>query len=96
MMITRFVKMTFAPEKVNEFLAVFNDAKTKIESFEGCSHLELLQDISNKNIFFTYSIWETEEHLGRYRKSNLFEVTWEKTKKIFSDKPEAWTLTTPS
>ena len=95
-MITRFVKMTFVPEKANEFLSIFNDAKDKIRDFKGCSHLELLQDKTNKNIFFTYSIWETEEHLNAYRRSELFEVTWEKTKKIFLDKPEAWTLATPS
>ena len=96
MMVTRFVKMTFAAEKVNTFLSVFKNVKHKIKKFEGCCHLELLQDNTNKNIFFTYSVWETEKQLDVYRKSKLFAATWKKTKILFSGKPEAWTLTTPS
>ena len=91
-MIIRIVKMTFQPEKVNEFLEVFNASKHLIRNFEGCSHLELLNDINRSNIFFTYSHWETEEHLNNYRHSELFEGVWAKTKVLFAAKAEAWSV----
>ena len=50
-MITRIVKLTFKQEHVDDFLKVFNNSKEKIRSFEGCNHLELLQDINSVNVF---------------------------------------------
>ncbi len=91
-MIIRIVKMTFVPEKVASFLEVFVASKNKIRNFEGCSHLDLLNDINDTTIFFTYSIWESEEHLNKYRSSELFSATWTKTKILFAAKPEAWSL----
>lgn len=91
-MIIRIVKMTFMPEKVNEFLEVFNSSKYLIRNFEGCSRLELLNDINCKNIFFTYSYWETEEALNKYRNSPLFASVWGRTKVLFAAKTEAWSL----
>lgn len=91
-MITRFVKMTFLPGKEEEFLNIFNSSCEKIRNFEGCQYLELLNGSKQKNIFFTHSIWKSEEHLENYRNSELFINTWNATKKLFSDKPEAWSL----
>ena len=69
----RIVKMTFDPEKVNEFLANFEEVKHKIRAFDGVKHLELLNDKNKSNIYFTYSIWESEDHLNNYRHSDLFK-----------------------
>lgn len=91
-MIIRIVKMTFMPEKVNEFLKVFNASKHLIRNFEGCSHLELLNDINSPNIFFTYSYWQSEEALNKYRNSELFAGVWKETKILFADKTEAWSV----
>ena len=91
-MIVRIVKMTFAPDKVDAFLNVFESSKNKIRNFEGCLFLELLQDKTNPNIFFTHSHWLAEEHLHNYRHSELFTTTWAKTKPLFKEKAEAWSL----
>ncbi|RMG79768.1 MAG: antibiotic biosynthesis monooxygenase [Bacteroidetes bacterium] len=91
-MIIRIVKMTFATDKTDEFLQVFDTSKNKIRNFKGCLHLELLQDIHHPNVFFTYSWWESETDLNNYRHSELFKTTWSKTKVLFADKPEAWSL----
>jgi heme-degrading monooxygenase HmoA len=84
--------MTFVPEKVNEFLNHFNEYKEKIRNMPGCSHLELLNDINTQNIFFTYSYWASETDLNNYRNSEIFETVWAKTKILFADKPEAWSV----
>ena len=91
-MIRRIVKLTILPGKEDRFKAIFNESKFKISSFEGCSTLELLQDINNPNIFFTYSIWNDLEQLNKYRSSDLFINVWSQVKLIFSDRPEAWSL----
>jgi heme-degrading monooxygenase HmoA len=91
-MIKRIVKLTFDPNKIADFIEVFEDSKDKIKGFEGCHHLELLQDVTTPNIFFTFSYWLSEEHLHNYRHSELFISTWAKTKTLFCDKPQAWTV----
>ena len=88
----RIVKMTFREDKVGEFLENFNSNKKNIRNFEGIEHLELLNDKSNTTIFFTYSIWQSEEHLENYRNSDLFKSVWAKTKILFNDKPQAWSV----
>ncbi len=91
-MIIRIVKMTFIPEKTTDFLNHFNGWKEQIRNMPGCSHLELLNDINNSDIFFTYSYWDSEDNLNNYRNSELFKNVWAKTKILFADNPEAWSV----
>ena len=91
-MFVRIVKMSFAEENIPAFLENFEIVKDKIRNTAGNRFLELYQDKNNKRIFFTYSYWETEEDLENYRKSELFTEVWAFTKKLFNDKPEAWSV----
>lgn len=91
-MIKRFVKLEFAPEKIEEFMSVFHNSKDKIRAFDGCHEMELFKSTAQENVMFTVSIWESEDHLNAYRHSDLFIATWEKTKMCFNGKPEAWSL----
>lgn len=91
-MIVRIVKMTFKADELNTFTQVFDNYKAHIRATTGCTHLHLLRDIANANVFFTYSHWNTEEELNNYRNSELFEEVWAKTKVLFEAKPEAWSL----
>lgn len=89
-MITRIVKMTFHPEKIDEFVAIYRKYRTFIKNAEGCTHVELLQDQHKKNTFFTYSHWENESFLEKYKNSTIFGEVWPQTKALFSEKPKAW------
>ena len=89
-MIVRIVKMTFKPELVPDFEQLFEETKNQIRGFEGCLHLQLLRDVNQPNIFFTYSHWINTESLNNYRNSALFAHVWPATKKLFAAKPEAW------
>lgn len=89
-MIQRIVKMVFRPEEIGPFQALFEENKEKIRGFEGCTSLKLLQDQNNPCIFFTYSLWQSEENLNAYRHSDLFKGVWKSTKSKFSDRAEAW------
>ncbi|CAM1356752.1 MULTISPECIES: putative quinol monooxygenase [Tenacibaculum] len=91
-MFVRIVKMSFQPEKIEEFLNNFNSKKEFIRNSPGCRLLELYRDKTNPNIFFTYSYWDTEQDLENYRNSELFKGVWSQTKVLFNDKPLAWSV----
>lgn len=84
--------MTFKPEEIKSFLLVFEKQKEFIAGFEGCTHLELLNDKNNPNIYFTYSHWKDEYYLELYRESDFFRNIWSDVKLKFASKPEAWSL----
>lgn len=91
-MFVRIVKLSFHEENIGAFLENFESIKDRIRSAPGNRLLELYQDKTNKCIFFTYSYWETEADLEAYRKSEFFHEVWTFTKKLFNDKPEAWSV----
>lgn len=91
-MLIRIVKLTIKPETVNNFIDAFELRKNMISNFEGCSGVELLRDINQPNIFFTYSKWQNEGALEKYRQSELFKATWDEVKPMFNDRPEAWSV----
>jgi len=91
-MFVRIVKMSFHEENIPKFLENFDSIKEKIRGAEGNRFLELYQDKNNPCIFFTYSFWETEDDLEKYRQSALFDDVWTFTKKLFNEKPEAWSV----
>jgi hypothetical protein len=89
-MITRIVKLTFKKENIAKFIAIWEESKVKIAGFDGCRFVEMLHANEPENICFTYSLWDNEEALNKYRHSDLFKHTWAKTKVLFDGKPEAW------
>jgi heme-degrading monooxygenase HmoA len=84
--------LSFHQENIPAFLDNFELVKNQIRNFPGNRLLELYQDKTNASIFFTYSYWDSEEDLENYRKSELFTKVWDFTKKLFNDKPEAWSV----
>lgn len=91
-MIVRFVKLTFQPDKVTDFLSVFSEMQQQIVSFEGCLSLKLMRDVHDDNVYFTISEWQDETYLNAYRKSDLFIGVWAKAKTLFAEKAEAWSM----
>jgi len=91
-MFVRIVKMSFQEDKISNFLDNFEVIKEKIRNAPGNRLLELYQDKTDKCIFFTYSYWESEQDLENYRNSELFFEIWADTKKLFNNKPEAWSV----
>lgn len=88
----RIVKMTFDPQYVDDFKAMFDEKKEFIGDFPGCKGVQLLQTTEGGNIFFTYSFWESPNDLENYRHSELFKTVWAQTKQWFADKPDAWSV----
>jgi heme-degrading monooxygenase HmoA len=91
-MIKRIVRMSFEPDKLSDFLEIFYAAKPLIEQMNGCHSVVLFQEANKSNILYTESYWESENDLENYRNSALFQETWTKTKILFNDKPQAFSL----
>ena len=91
-MFVRIVKMSFLEDHIDAFLKNFEENKHKIRNVKGCNLLELYQDKTHSNIFFTYSYWDSENDLEHYRQSDLFKTVWGNTKPLFNAKPEAWSV----
>ena len=91
-MLIRIVRMTFQPEKTGEFLEIFRNSKDRIRGFEGCHHVELLQDLNHPNVYSTYSLWDSEEALNHYRQSELFGSVWKPTKALFAEPAQAFSF----
>lgn len=89
-MLIRVVRMTFKPESRADFLQNFEQNKSSIRNFPGCLYLELWEDEQDKNIFLTYSHWESEAALNQYRDSELFKAVWAFTKSLFAARPIAF------
>lgn len=91
-MILRIVKMRFKAECCDEFQVLFHKYHSQIAGFKNCLGVELLRDINDLQIFFTYSKWESESDLNNYRDSELFKSVWAQTKVMFEQKAEAWSV----
>ncbi len=81
--------MTFRPDALEAFLALFDASAPQIRAFPGCRHLELWQDQRFANVLTTCSHWDDAEALERYRRSDLFRETWARTKPFFAAAPQA-------
>jgi len=91
-MIVRFVKLEIQNQHIDDFKKLTSGEKEDIVAFEGCSFLEILQDVNNNSLFFSHSHWQSEEALDKYRASDFFRGNWSQVKQWFAAKPEAWSL----
>jgi heme-degrading monooxygenase HmoA len=91
-MIIRVVRMHFTEAGVEEFLQIFNNSKTAIRNFPGCSHLQLLKDADDSTTYTTLSHWDKPESLENYRKSELFGQVWGRVKNLFTERSQAFSL----
>lgn len=85
----RTVRMTFRPDAVPAFLALFGRTRGAIASQPGCRHLALWRDPRYPNVLTTVSLWDGEAALDAYRGTDLFRATWAETKAWFAAPPVA-------
>ncbi len=89
MSIFRIVTLKLQPEKVNDFIALFDAAKPTIMAMPGCEFVELILDPNDPHTIETQSSWEQESDLENYRNSDFFLTTWRKVKPLFASKASA-------
>lgn len=91
-MITRIVQLEFEENRIDDFLTFFEGIKHVVNNFPGCLGMKLYQDLDRPFVVMTYSHWESEEALEKYRKSDAFGDIWPTIKPWFGGKPMAWSV----
>lgn len=84
--------MHFQAEKVEVFMHILKKVKLVLETFPGCMYLEILQDATDPNIYYTYSHWANETALENHRDSTFIQETWAHTKVLFTSKAQVFSL----
>ena len=93
-MIKRIVRMELLPGREALFLNIFEEVKADIRNRAGCVSLEILREEQDGQLsIWTISLWTSVDALDQYRSSELFKKTWTAVKPLFSNKAQAWTLT---
>ena len=90
--LTRVVKLTLAPQHMEDFKQIWISHKTGIANMKGCISLQAFQDHKEPHIFFTISQWENEHALDNYRYSDFFKSLWSAVKPMFTAKAMAHSL----
>ncbi len=88
-MLLRTVRLTFRPDRLDAFHALFAETRDRIAAAPGCQRLELWQDPRFANVLTTVSLWDGPEALDAYRVSDLFRETWARTTPLFAAAPVA-------
>jgi heme-degrading monooxygenase HmoA len=84
--------MHFREDELENFLNYFESIQDSIKAMPGMVELNLYRDIHTKNQVFTLSTWKDESDLINYRTSSLFADVWPRTKALFSQPAQAWSL----
>ncbi len=91
-MIKRLVRLEFQEAFIQDFKFVYEKHLVYMKSLPSCQSLDFYNERGNPHIFFTISVWESEEALDNYRSSEYFRDIWGRIKPWFQAKPQAWTL----
>jgi len=92
MSIIRIVRLTFPIENTEKFAEIFHASKDRIAQFDGCLSVEIMKDHNDPQVYYTYSKWDSQNHLDEYRKSAFFKETWTNTKALFSARALAFSM----
>lgn len=91
-MITRVVKLHFEAHNIEAFKVLLAETLPIVRGFEGCAEVFAYQHTENPQVFFTISKWNAASDLARYRESEFFTLTWAKTKALFAEPAQAWSI----
>ncbi len=87
--VTRLVRIYFQPDKVDEFLAFYQQLRPQIARQPGCISVQLLRQANDPAAFATWSVWESQAALDAYRTSEFFRSFWPQVKTWFRQPAEA-------
>ncbi len=91
-MIIRVVRMEVIDTKLELFNHFMDNVKEVKTELKGCIHYDVLRDKRYANVFYGYTIWEAENDLVKYRKSELFKETVRTVNQFCVKKSQAWTV----
>ncbi len=91
-MILRVVKMKVDTNKVELFERFMNNLREEKLNLDGCLHFDYFHEKGNLNIYYSYTIWESDKHFRVYKKSDLFKEVTSTLNALCQIEPMAWTI----
>lgn len=74
------------------FKQTLKDYQKALKEQKGCMHLDMFSDKKEKDIFYSYTIWDNDTNLKKYRKSALYKELSGKILPLCDKEPKAWTV----
>ncbi|WP_026369733.1 putative quinol monooxygenase [Kallotenue papyrolyticum] len=88
-MLARLVRLYLHPAQVEAFLALYAEARPRIEAQPGCLGVQLVRQQDDAAAFATWSLWTDAEALERYRHSPFFGELWPRVRRLLRRPAEA-------
>jgi len=93
-MIKRIVKLTVKNASAkSEFEKIYQVRNPFKNGVKGCTSVKVMQDVNHKDVFYTVSLWDSNDDLEAYRQSDYFAETWPMVKAQLSKRAEAFSMT---
>lgn len=91
-MILRIVKMEVDDTRIDFFENFMNNLSEEKLTLEGCLHHDFFCEKDNRNMYYSYTIWQSEKFLNKYKKTDLFKEVTRTLRHICIKEPIAWTV----
>ena len=93
-MIKRVVRLTLKDDaSINAFQEIYRSRNPFTKGVKGCREVKVLKDVDHDDVYYTFSIWDSNEDLEAYRQSNYFAETWPMVKAQLAKRAEAFSMT---
>lgn len=84
--------MTVKEQYIDSFRKRVPVISNEVRRVSGCMHNDIFRDRNNDNIFYSYTIWSSEEDIERYLKSMYYKEIWGDIWDYFKKEPMAWKI----
>lgn len=84
--------MHIKTKDIVKFRDTFTNYQSQIKDFKGCMQHDIFCDKEKEEIYYSYTIWDSEKNLNKYRKSTLLKEINTNIIQYCSKDPQAWTI----
>jgi quinol monooxygenase YgiN len=84
--------MEVDPDKIEPFKRFMGILSEEKQKMEGCVHHDFFSDKQYVNVYYSYTIWESQTYLKKYKKNPLFKEVTKTLTSLCLAEPHAWTV----
>ena len=91
-MIIRVVKIPIKDASINSFIKRIPIISNEVRRVSGCIHNDIFRDKMKENIFYSYTIWNSDEDIEKYLGSQYYKDIWGDLWDYFEGTPKSWKI----
>ncbi len=84
--------MTLKEAHVDSFKKRIPIISIEVRRVSGCMHNDIFRDKNKDNVFYSYTIWNSEEDIEKYLNSQYYKEIWNDLWDYFKIEPQAWKI----